>query len=114
MMERGTIGLIGLGEMGQPMASRLVQAGWRVVGYDIQDGALKQAVAAGVRPAASPAEVARAVDRTIVSIVRTLPQTEAVLFGTDGLVAANRPALDVAVMSTLNPAAMAQLATRAA
>jgi hypothetical protein len=42
-----------------------------------------------------------------------LPQTEAVLFGADGLVSANRPALDVAVMSTLNPAAMARLAERA-
>ena len=111
--EHGTIGLIGLGEMGQPMASRLMQAGWHVVGYDIQDKALEQAVTAGVQRAGSPAEVARAVDRTIVSIVRTLPQTEAVLFGAGGLVSANRPALDVAVMSTLNPAAMAQLAVRA-
>jgi 3-hydroxyisobutyrate dehydrogenase-like beta-hydroxyacid dehydrogenase len=114
MAERGTVGLIGLGEMGQPMANRLMQGGWDVVGYDVQDRALEQAVAAGVQRAGSPAEVARAVDGTIVSIVRTLPQTEAVLFGVGGLVSANRPALDVAVMSTLNPAAMAQLAARAA
>jgi 3-hydroxyisobutyrate dehydrogenase-like beta-hydroxyacid dehydrogenase len=114
MAECGTVGLIGLGEMGLPMASRLVQGGWHVVGYDVQDNALEQAVAAGVQPARSPAEVARGVDRTIVSVVRTLPQTEAVIFGGDGLVSANRSALDVAVMSTLNPAAMVQLAERAA
>ena len=114
MVEHGTVGLVGLGEIGLPMASRLVQAGWRVVGYDVQRKALEQAVAAGVQRAGSPAEVARAVDRTIVSVVRTLPQTEAVLFGADGLVSANRPTLDVAVMSTLNPAAMAKLAERAA
>jgi 3-hydroxyisobutyrate dehydrogenase len=113
MAQHGTVGLIGLGEMGLPMASRLVRAGWRVVGYDVQGEALERAVAAGVQRAASPAEVARAVDRTIVSVVRTLPQTEALLFGQDGLVSANRPALDVAVMSTLNPAAMARLAERA-
>jgi 3-hydroxyisobutyrate dehydrogenase len=114
MPEQETVGLIGLGEMGQPMASRLLQGGWNVVGYDVEDKALKQAVAAGVRRAGSPAEVARAVDRTIVSIVRTLQQTEAVLFDAGGLVSANRPSLDVAVMSTLNPAAMARLAERAA
>jgi 3-hydroxyisobutyrate dehydrogenase-like beta-hydroxyacid dehydrogenase len=114
MAERETIGLIGLGEMGQPMASRLMQGGWHVIGYDVEDKALDQAVAAGVRQAGSPADVARAVDPTIVSIVRTLPQTEAVLFDARGLVSAKRRALDVAVMSTLNPAAMAQLAQRAA
>ena len=113
MVEHGTVGLIGLGEIGLPTASRLVQAGWRVVGYDVQRKALEQAVAAGVQRAGSPAEVARAIDRTIVSVVRTLPQTEEVLFGAAGLVSANRPALDVAVMSTLNPAAMAKLAERA-
>src|SRR5262249_57541799 len=77
MAERETIGLIGLGEMGQPMASRLMQGGWHVIGYDVEDKALDQAVAAGVRQAGSPADVARAVDRTIGSLVRTLPQTEA-------------------------------------
>ena len=109
MATHRAVGLLGLGEMGMPMARRLVHGGWRVVGYDVQEEALARAVAAGVQRAGSPAEVARAVDQTIVSIVRTLPQTEAVLFGADGLVSANRPALDVAVMSTLNPAAMARL-----
>src|SRR5262245_1303788 len=51
MAERETIGLIGLGEMGQPMASRLMQGGWHVIGYDVEDKALDQAVAAGVRQA---------------------------------------------------------------
>ena len=113
MVKHGTVGFLGLGEMGLPMASRLVRAGWRVVGYDVREEALARAVAVGVQRAGSPAEVARTVDRTIVSIVRTLSQTEAVLFGADGLVFANRPPLDVAVMSTLNPAAMARLAERA-
>jgi 3-hydroxyisobutyrate dehydrogenase len=91
-----------------------VQAGWRVVGYDVEGEALERAVGAGVQRTASPAEVARAVDLTIVIIVRTLSQAEAVLFGPHGLVSAQRAALDVAVMSTLNPAAMAALAQRAA
>src|SRR5262249_59410767 len=93
MAERETIGLIGLGEMGQPMASRLMQGGWHVIGYDVEDKALDQAVAAGVRQAGSPADVARAVDRTIVSIVRTLPQTEAGSFHAPGPPSAQRPGL---------------------
>jgi 3-hydroxyisobutyrate dehydrogenase len=114
MAQLGTVGLIGLGEMGLPIAGRLVEAGWRVVGYDVEGAALERAVAAGVQRTASPAEVARAVDRAIVLVVRTLSQAEAVLFGPDGLVSAHRRALDVAVMSTLDPAAMAALAQRAA
>ena len=113
-MKHGTVGLVGLGEMGLPMARRLVQAGWRVVGFDVREETLAQAIAAGVQRAESPAAVARTVDRTIVSIVRTLPQTEAVLFGADGFVSASRSPLDVAVMSTLNPVAMAKLAERGA
>jgi 3-hydroxyisobutyrate dehydrogenase len=113
-MERGrVVGFIGLGEMGGPMAANLVKAGWRVVAFDVVAGRLRDAERAGVRTATSCREVARAADGIVVSIVRTLPQTETVLFGDDGLASARRPALDVVVMSTLDPGAMADLAGRA-
>ncbi len=108
-----TIGFIGLGEMGLPMSANLVRRGWRVVGYDVSPEALRQAEANGVAAAASCRAVAEACDGVVVSIVRTLPQTEAVLFGPDGLAAAGRNALTVIVMSTLDPGAMVRLAEAA-
>jgi 3-hydroxyisobutyrate dehydrogenase len=35
-MTRGRVAFVGLGEMGLPMASRLVQAGFQVVGFDVR------------------------------------------------------------------------------
>jgi 3-hydroxyisobutyrate dehydrogenase len=114
-MERGrVVGFVGLGEMGGPMAANLVKAGWRVVAFDVAAERLRDAERAGVQPASSCRDVARAAGGIVVSIVRTLPQTEAVLFGDEGLAAAHRPGLDVVVMSTLDPGAMADLAGRAA
>ena len=46
-----TIGFIGLGNMGAPMAANLVKAGHRVVGYDINAGAVQALGAAGVQAA---------------------------------------------------------------
>ena len=42
-----TIGFIGLGNMGAPMAANLVKAGHRVAGYDINPAARDALVAAG-------------------------------------------------------------------
>jgi 3-hydroxyisobutyrate dehydrogenase-like beta-hydroxyacid dehydrogenase len=114
-MERArVVGFVGLGEMGNPMAANLVKAGWRVVAFDVVAERLRAAQCAGVQTAGSCREVARAADGIIVSIVRTFPQTETVLFGDEGLAAAHRPGLDVLIMSTLDPGAMADLAGRAA
>jgi 3-hydroxyisobutyrate dehydrogenase len=100
--------------MGGPMAANLVKAGWRVVGFDVGAERLREAERAGVQTARSCRDVARAADGIVVSIVRTLAQTEAVLFADEGLAAARRPGLDVVVMSTLDPGALADLAGRAA
>jgi hypothetical protein len=42
-----TIGFIGLGNMGAPMAANLVKAGHRVTGYDLNPAALQALTAAG-------------------------------------------------------------------
>ena len=54
-----TIGFIGLGNMGAPMASNLVKAGHRVVGYDVNASAVQALAPAGVQQARSAAEAAR-------------------------------------------------------
>ncbi|GAA0931150.1 3-hydroxyisobutyrate dehydrogenase [Kribbella koreensis] len=51
-----TVGFIGLGNMGGPMAANLVKAGYAVTGFDPSDAARSAAVEAGVLMAASAAE----------------------------------------------------------
>jgi 3-hydroxyisobutyrate dehydrogenase len=63
-----TIGFVGLGNMGAPMAANLVKAGHRVVGYDINANTLQALAAAGGQTAASAAEAARGADVVITML----------------------------------------------
>ena len=63
-----TIGFIGLGNMGAPMASNLVKAGHRVIGYDVNASALQAMASAGVQSVRSAAEAARGADVVITML----------------------------------------------
>jgi len=54
-----TIGFIGLGNMGAPMAANLIKAGHRVTGYDINPASMQQLATVGGGVATSAAEAAR-------------------------------------------------------
>ena len=62
------IGFIGLGNMGQPMARRLIEAGHRLVVYDTRNDAVALLVALGAQVASSPADVADRVETVIASL----------------------------------------------
>ncbi len=74
-----SIGFIGLGLMGQAFTRRLAESGFAVSGYDIVDEKVKQAARHGVKPAESPAAVARASDIVMVCVTSTHAVEEAVL-----------------------------------
>ncbi|HEY2621462.1 MAG TPA: 3-hydroxyisobutyrate dehydrogenase [Acetobacteraceae bacterium] len=63
-----TIGFIGLGNMGAPMAANLVKAGHRVRGYDISANAVQALASAGVQQASSAAEAAQGADIVITML----------------------------------------------
>jgi putative dehydrogenase len=42
MKDPGVVGFIGLGAMGSPMSRHLLEAGWRVVGYDVSAQAMER------------------------------------------------------------------------
>ncbi len=63
-----TIGFIGLGNMGAPMAANLVKAGHRVRGYDVNTAAVQKLASAGVTMAASASEAARDADIVITML----------------------------------------------
>ncbi len=91
-MASQAVGMIGLGSLGGAMARRLVSLGWAVHGYDTDSARLSAAVAAGVEAAASPAAVAAACDRVILSLPDS-DAVEAVCLGQTGLIHAARAQL---------------------
>ncbi|WP_267422336.1 3-hydroxyisobutyrate dehydrogenase [Methylobacterium sp. GC_Met_2] len=63
-----TIGFIGLGNMGGPMAANLVKAGHTVRGFDLVSASLEAARAAGVAVAGSALEAAEGADVVITML----------------------------------------------
>jgi 3-hydroxyisobutyrate dehydrogenase-like beta-hydroxyacid dehydrogenase len=86
-MSSKTIGVIGLGLMGEAIAARLLDCGHAVAGYDVVPEKLSAASGRGVRACASPAEVARATDIVLVSVTTTAA-VEQVALGENGIAAA--------------------------
>ena len=105
-MKIETVGVVGLGRMGGPVARHLAGR-FAVVGHDVRPEA-----AAGVAAAASCRDLARRCDLAIVAVGFD-SQVEAVVFGEDGLMA-GADGLVIAVASTIAPAAMKDLAARGA
>ena len=62
------VGFIGLGNMGRPMASRLIDAGYSLTVFDLRPEPVTALTGRGARAAASPAEVATAVDTVFLSL----------------------------------------------
>jgi 3-hydroxyisobutyrate dehydrogenase len=97
-----TVGFIGLGAMGGPMALNLVKHGFLLVVHDIDPARAERLRAAGAAVAESPDAVAAAVGRTIC-MVETTAQAEAVIAGEHGIVQRARSGHIVACMSTIDP-----------
>ena len=67
-----TIGFIGLGNMGGPMAANLVKAGHEVTGFDLSAAAVEEARAAGCAIADSASDTAADKNRVTVDIADIL------------------------------------------
>ncbi len=63
-----TIGFVGLGNMGLPMARRLLGAGHRLLVFDTDDAAVERATAHGARAASSAVEVANTAETVLSSL----------------------------------------------
>lgn len=67
-MSDTSLGFIGLGVMGGPMARNLIKAGYAVTGFDTDRGRLGRFTAAGGKAASSAAEVGRASEIAFLSL----------------------------------------------
>ena len=79
-----TIGFIGLGHMGGPMAANLVKAGHRVKGFDLSPQSLEQARENGVMPCKTLAETVDGAE----TVITMLPAGKHVVSVWEDLVAA--------------------------
>jgi 2-hydroxy-3-oxopropionate reductase len=101
-MERQRIGFIGLGIMGQHMATHLLNAGYPLVVYDLVPAATESLLGKGASPASSCREVAQRSD-VIISMVPDSPDVEKAALGMDGIIEGARPRQIYADMSTISP-----------
>jgi len=107
-----SIGFIGLGVMGRPMAKNLLARGHGVVVHSRSPAPVEELAAAGARAAASPADVARGAT-TIITMLPDTPDVERVLEGDRGVFSAVQPGSILVDTSSIAPAAARRLAARA-
>ena len=106
-----SVGFIGLGIMGRPMALNLIKAGYELVVHARRPESLAPLAEAGARTAESPAAVAQ--DASIVfTMVSDTPDVEAVILGPEGVIQGVRPDAVVVDMSTISPSSTRMMAER--
>ena len=107
------LGFVGVGRMGGPMASRLLDAGYRLCVYDVSDEATRPLVARGAELAASPAEVASTAETLSMCLPTPDVVREVALGGNGGLINGSklRTVID---LSTTGPGVATEVAGKLA
>jgi putative dehydrogenase len=101
-MNNKNVGVIGLGAMGLGIARSLLRAGFNVHACDVRSAVTEQFAAEGGVACVSPAAMAAECE-IIVTVVVNAEQTETVLYGENGAVAALRPGSLVIGCATVAP-----------
>lgn len=103
------VAFIGLGEMGLPMATRLLGAGVGVAGVDVRAARADMLAAAGGTAADSPRRAAEGADAAVL-IPFDGAQLEATLLGDDGVLTTLPTGATVVAMATVGPTSMRRIA----
>ncbi len=107
--DHDTIGFIGLGNMGAPMCDCLLEAGFAVVAFDLDQTKVEHAVAGGALAATSAADCAAQADVLLTSLPR--PEHVEAVMETGGALAALRAGslwVDLTIVRTAMPASPKQ------
>src|SRR5262245_35823902 len=97
-----TVGVIGLGNMGGPMARNLARRGFALVVHDLDPAKIEPLRALGATVADSPQAIA-AEARRVITMVETTAQTESVITGPRGIARSARRGDVLVCMSTIDP-----------
>jgi 2-hydroxy-3-oxopropionate reductase len=108
-MSEKTVGFIGLGIMGNPMAKNLIDAGYDVVGYNRSQEPVNELVEHGGEAAESPQDVAERVD-VVITCLPDSSVVETVVRSDDGVLAGLSNGMTVIDMSTIAPTTTEELA----
>ena len=92
-----TVGVIGVGKIGMPIAENLIKSGFRVIGY--RRTSLAEFEKIGGVPAKSPADVGAQCD-IVFSLVPTAEAMDEVISGRNGLIHSARPGQVVAELGS--------------
>ena len=107
------VGFVGVGRMGGPMASRLLDAGYELCIYDVSAEAMKPFAARGAQIAASPAEVASQAEIVLVSLPTPDIVREVALGGNAGIINGSKVRLMID-LSTTGPGVATEVAGKLA
>jgi 3-hydroxyisobutyrate dehydrogenase and related beta-hydroxyacid dehydrogenases len=108
-----TIGFIGLGTMGRPMAANLLRAGYEVIAWNRTPDRARDLQELGAGRAESPLEAARAAD-IVITMVSDDAAIEQVYYGSRGVMEGLKPGTVVIDSSTISPETARRLAADAA
>src|SRR4051794_25258667 len=109
MADKDTIGFIGLGVMGKPMAGHLLAKGYPLVVHSRSQAPVDALVSAGAAQANRPSEVAERA-RRIITMLPDSPDVELVLDGPNGVFSRMQPGTIVIDNSSIAPATARSLA----
>jgi 3-hydroxyisobutyrate dehydrogenase-like beta-hydroxyacid dehydrogenase len=109
--EAPSVGFIGLGDIGTPMAQRILEAGLRLVVWNRTPAKMQPLLDAGATAAQSPADLAQRSD-IVCTCVTDAAALESVVFGGDGIAAAPGRARLLLDNSTTHPRISRDMAER--
>jgi 3-hydroxyisobutyrate dehydrogenase-like beta-hydroxyacid dehydrogenase len=108
-----TIGFIGLGTMGEPMAANLLRKGYSVIAYNRSPGKEEQLLKLGADIAVTPRELAKKAD-VVITMISNDQAVEEVYFGDDGVLKDLKPGMTIIDSSTISVDLAKRLAVAAA
>jgi len=80
------VGFIGLGNMGSLMCKNLMQAGHKLIVYDLNQSAVQNLISQGATAASSPKQLASSTGiSTIITMLPSSPHVKKVYTGEDGI-----------------------------
>ena len=108
-----TIGFIGLGVMGKPMAKNLIKAGYNIKVFDIKEEPVKELAELGAQTAATPAEIG-ATCEVIITMLPNSQHVVSVVTGANGVLEQVKPGTILIDMSSISPVVSKELYAKAA
>jgi len=108
-MSNPTIGFIGLGIMGKPMARNLLKAGYSLIVHNRSHGAVDELAKEGAQIAANSNEVAERSD-IVITMLPDSPDVELVYTGRQGIFSGVKPGKLLVDMSSISPVVARKLA----